>query len=138
LNAILVGSTITVAPEPMYPLGRKYIDKANKTTVVMTPGPANVFVSVDEHPDSINDAVFHVVPGMTPGQYVWRDLPASYHNGACGFSFADGHSEIKKWKDSRTLQPVHMVSKWWSTGNLPARDSVDIAWIVDRMPWTQQ
>ncbi len=27
----------------------------------------------------------------------WADLPASYHNGAAGFSFADGHSEIHKW-----------------------------------------
>jgi prepilin-type processing-associated H-X9-DG protein len=30
-------------------------------------------------------------------------MPANYHNGACGFSFADGHAEIKKWKDPDTL-----------------------------------
>ena len=27
-------------------------------------------------------------------------MPATYHNGACGFSFADGHSEIHKWRHS--------------------------------------
>jgi len=32
-------------------------------------------------------------------QHSWEHLPASYHNGACGFTFADGHSEIKKWLD---------------------------------------
>ena len=31
----------------------------------------------------------------------WKivDYPASYHNGAGGLSFADGHSEIRKWVD---------------------------------------
>jgi len=36
----------------------------------------------------------------------WTDVPASYHNGTGGFSFADGHAEIKKWLDSQTVQPV--------------------------------
>jgi len=30
------------------------------------------------------------------------DYPASYHNFAGGFSFADGHAEIRKWLDPRT------------------------------------
>ena len=36
----------------------------------------------------------------------WGDLPASYHNGACGFSFVDGHAEIKKWKSPTSIYPV--------------------------------
>ena len=51
---------------------------------------------IDEHPDSINDGYFINNPSGT----AWQDIPASYHNGACGFSFADGHSEIKKWKSA--------------------------------------
>jgi prepilin-type N-terminal cleavage/methylation domain-containing protein/prepilin-type processing-associated H-X9-DG protein len=39
-------------------------------------------------------------------QAVLPDVPASYHNGACGFAFADGHSEIKKWTDPRTKPPI--------------------------------
>jgi len=27
------------------------------------------------------------------------DYPASYHNGAGGVAFADGHSEIHRWRD---------------------------------------
>jgi prepilin-type N-terminal cleavage/methylation domain-containing protein/prepilin-type processing-associated H-X9-DG protein len=57
------------------------------------PKPAKTWLFLDEHPDTINDGYFITDP-LAPG---WQDKPASYHNGACGFSFADGHSEIKKW-----------------------------------------
>jgi len=35
----------------------------------------------------------------------WVDLPASYHDRGCMFSFADGHAEIHKWMSSDTLRP---------------------------------
>ena len=54
-----------------------------------------LFVFVDEHPDSINNGWLIIDP-ETPNE--WGDnLPDSYHNRACGFQFADGHSEIHKW-----------------------------------------
>lgn len=65
-----------------------------KTGDLNLPGPAGTWVYVDEHPDSINDAGCFA-PHVDSGVVI--DLPASYHNGACGFSFADGHSEVKKW-----------------------------------------
>ncbi|HOX04178.1 MAG TPA: type II secretion system protein [Candidatus Paceibacterota bacterium] len=55
--------------------------------------PAETWIYVDEHPDSINDAGC-----FAPYTTSFIDLPASYHNGACGFAFIDGHSEIHKWK----------------------------------------
>jgi prepilin-type N-terminal cleavage/methylation domain-containing protein/prepilin-type processing-associated H-X9-DG protein len=60
---------------------------------LVIPGPAQTWVYVDEHPDSINDA------GCFPPNSNTNipDAPATSHNGACGFSFADGHSEIHKW-----------------------------------------
>ena len=64
--------------------------------------PVMIWVFVDEHPDSINDGLFST---LAPAD-TFNDLPASYHNGACGFSFADGHCEIKKWMDDATKQPV--------------------------------
>jgi prepilin-type N-terminal cleavage/methylation domain-containing protein/prepilin-type processing-associated H-X9-DG protein len=74
------------------------------------PTPANLFVTLDEHPDSINDGYLddNANPNITqwPYQY-WNDLPASFHNGACGFSFADGHAEIHKWKSyACTILPI--------------------------------
>ena len=56
--------------------------------------PANIWVLMDEHPDSINDG--WNLP-MVPDTLAWIDLPASYHNGAGAFSFADGHSEVHRW-----------------------------------------
>jgi prepilin-type N-terminal cleavage/methylation domain-containing protein/prepilin-type processing-associated H-X9-DG protein len=72
-------------------------------------GEANTWVLLDECPDSINDSFFSV--RMQSGTSAkWTDVPASTHNGAGGFSFADGHSEIKKWLDANTTTPVRRVS----------------------------
>lgn len=61
--------------------------------------PTKTFVFVDEHPNSINDAAFATQCTGAEARNTARiiDIPANYHNGACGFSFADGHSEIKRW-----------------------------------------
>jgi prepilin-type processing-associated H-X9-DG protein len=56
-----------------------------------------LLVLLDEHPDSINDAYWIATLNGYGGLYGWCDLPATYHNGACGFAFLDGHSEIKHW-----------------------------------------
>ena len=69
------------------------------------PNPSGLFVMLDEHPDSINDGFLQTDPH--PTSLVWNDLPASYHDGACGFAFADGHSEIHKFKSKVcTILPV--------------------------------
>jgi prepilin-type processing-associated H-X9-DG protein len=63
------------------------------------PGPANTFVILDEDPYSINDADF-AVNCTLPDALI--DNPASFHDRGAGFSFADGHAEIKHWADPRT------------------------------------
>src|SRR5437870_2755146 len=60
------------------------------------------FVFVDEHPDGINAGGFANMMVETPSAARIIDFPASYHNGAGGISFSDGHSEIRKWRDART------------------------------------
>jgi len=79
------------------PSSRYYV--YGKFSDFVLPGPASTWVFLDEDPASINDAGFAVQ--MAPPE--WIDFVASYHNKACGFAFADGHSEIKVWKDSRTF-----------------------------------
>lgn len=67
--------------------------------------PAELFVIVDEQGDSINDGWLQTDPDLTSP--AWNDLPGSYHNGACGIAFADGHSEIHMWKSHAcTILPV--------------------------------
>jgi len=64
-----------------------------KMSTIGPPGPAMLWVLVDEDTKSLNDAAFAFI-----AQYPsWMDFPGSYHNGACGFAFADGHTEIHAW-----------------------------------------
>lgn len=82
--------------------------------------PANHFVFLDERPEAIDDGYFLVFLDRPD---LWGNLPAIYHNGACGFSFADGHAEIKKWLDPNTLRP----------GTAGARNAPrDVPWIQER------
>jgi prepilin-type N-terminal cleavage/methylation domain-containing protein/prepilin-type processing-associated H-X9-DG protein len=117
-----------------YPAGRTYFS-ATKSTQIKR--PVDVFVALDEHPDSINDSIFMFNPGRPPNLYVWRDLPASYHSGGAGLSFADGHSEIKRWRETSgsvaTVRPVRKTD--WPT--TVVRNSRDYEWMNDRMPHTQ-
>jgi prepilin-type N-terminal cleavage/methylation domain-containing protein/prepilin-type processing-associated H-X9-DG protein len=77
------------------------------STASMTiPGTSMLFVFLDEHPLSINDGQFAVAmlkPGDPPQAAKIIDWPASYHNRAAGFSFADGHAEIHKWQGTKIL-----------------------------------
>jgi prepilin-type processing-associated H-X9-DG protein len=82
---------------------------------------------LDEHPDSINDGYFLINPGASQ----WGDLPASYHNGAAGFSFADGHSEIHRWLYPSTKRAVTTRGDY--NGQLfPSRERGDNNWVVQR------
>ncbi len=89
--------------------------------------PVETWVIGDEHPDSINDAAMAVQiakPDAKTAQII--DFPASYHNGACGFAYADGHSAIRVWT-GKTIQPP--VKNVLMTLNVPAKDSLnDIIW----------
>ena len=103
-----------------------------KLAQIKHPPPVNLWVFVDEHPDSINDG--WLVNGM-PAAMGWTDLPASYHAGACGLGFADGHAEIHKWRDgynpatkAGTVQPV---IKGQHNG-FPANNTLDTTWFMER------
>ncbi len=93
---------------------------------IVNPTPSDLWLFVDEHPDSINDG-WMITNVTNPDD--WNDLPASYHVGACGFCFTDGHSLIHKWVDRVTLQPVTYNNNL--NGNWPhAAKSGDIQWMI--------
>jgi prepilin-type N-terminal cleavage/methylation domain-containing protein len=78
----------------------------NKMTSMVRPGAANTFVILDESKWTINDGFFAVpmetYDPYTPAAMAFVDVPATFHNNAGSLSFADGHSEIHKWRDART------------------------------------
>ena len=96
------------------------------------PGPSNLFVFLDEHPNSINDAAFAVKCDARDGGARIIDFPASFHNGACGFAFGDGHAEIKKWLDKRTKVPASFDGKRGMQLNVASANNPDVAWMQDR------
>lgn len=95
------------------------------------PRPAKTWLMIDEHPDSINDGYFINNPNAT----AWQDLPASYHNGACGFSFADGHSEIKKWRSSTSVYG-NVIYSYPPTKQFDAAGKQDFNWYLERTGYT--
>jgi prepilin-type N-terminal cleavage/methylation domain-containing protein/prepilin-type processing-associated H-X9-DG protein len=101
---------------------------------ITSPAPANCWVLLDEREDSINDGWFAVDMGgfdpERPRSYRIVDYPASYHNGAGGFSFADGHAEIKKWLDPRT-RPVLSKGQLLALG-VASPGNLDVGWLQER------
>ncbi len=91
-------------------------------------GPVKLFVLVDENPNTINDGYFLIYPNQgTISPTTWTDVPASYHNNACGFSFADGHAEIKKWRDKNLINATDI--------NTPVDPNFkqDLIWMIERV-----
>jgi prepilin-type processing-associated H-X9-DG protein len=87
------------------------------------PSPSMAWVLIDENPCSINDGFFVCDPAVPE----WIDVPASYHSGGGGLSFADGHAEMKKWQDPQVL----------SCNSLPRpvppdANARDLAWLLVR------
>ena len=92
--------------------------------------PSLTWVFNDEHPDSINDG-FQCTPTSGDDTDEWGDIPASFHNGAAGFAFADGHSEIHAWAQHQTDHPVERTANWLPyPGTYPF---TDLLWVEDRL-----
>ena len=124
MNAFLEGGAYNDASggSTWFPKFYRY----DKMTDIVDPPPARLWVFADEHPDGINDG--WLITGVTEPDR-WYDMPASYHNGACGFSFADGHAEIKKWLEASTKQKVLRAAR---NGFDPAPKSRDVQWVSER------
>jgi prepilin-type N-terminal cleavage/methylation domain-containing protein/prepilin-type processing-associated H-X9-DG protein len=104
--------------------------KYAKMNEVIKPGPAMTIVFLDERCDSINDGEWCSSMNGWPdqsGSWVMIDFPGSYHGGAGGLSFVDGHSEIHKWKDSRTTPPIGRLYQL----NVPSPKNPDVYWIME-------
>jgi prepilin-type N-terminal cleavage/methylation domain-containing protein len=103
-------------------LGQRWLTYGKMGDFTM-PGPAGTFVYLDENPHSLNDGAFATVGPSVPQNYDMIDWPGVQHSMACGFAFADGHSEIHKWQDPRTD-----LKGSASTQTQPG--SLDIVWLA--------
>ena len=95
-----------------------------KDTDFIQPGPSLTWVLIDENEGSINDTLF--CAGPTDPNH-WQDAPATRHGDAGGISFADGHSEIKKWTDQYLLMKPTIFAS--GSGHASDPNSSDNAWL---------
>jgi prepilin-type processing-associated H-X9-DG protein len=96
--------------------------------------PSKIFVLLDESPQTINDG-WYIFCNDGPTGHLWSDMPASYHNRACGFAFADGHSEIKRWLVATTVIPVGAPLPTWPVPTGP--DKRDFLWMSQHATYPQ-
>lgn len=103
-----------------------------KLTDMAVPGPSQTFVLLDEREDSINDGFWVCsmdgYPNLASTKII--DYPAGYHNRAAGLSFADGHSEIRKWVDPRTVPILKKGSDL--ALNVASPNNRDVQWLQER------
>jgi prepilin-type N-terminal cleavage/methylation domain-containing protein/prepilin-type processing-associated H-X9-DG protein len=96
-----------------------------KDTDLIRPGPANLWVFMDENNTSINDAYLICDPNQ-PAVYEWTDYPAIYHNNAAGMAYADGHSELHTWRDTDVTAPPTPIAGQTET---PPNVSADLTFL---------
>jgi len=88
-----------MGPPSGYASGAAHLKSVRKMSDLSGPGPSDVFVLLDEHENSINDAHYFPFDNLTRyNKNQWLDAPSGRHNNAGGFGFADGHAEIHKWR----------------------------------------
>jgi len=102
-----------------------------KTSEMTEPGPSKTLVFVDERDDSIDDGYF-VTDMTTGGSAIIVNFPASYHNGAGGATFADGHAEIHKWLDPRTKPAQQIGDQKTKKEFTISKDNRDLMWLQER------
>jgi prepilin-type N-terminal cleavage/methylation domain-containing protein len=98
--------------------------------------PVDIWVLVDEHPDSINDCAFAVEMPLgwqngnpNPMSFNFIDVPSKYHGDSCGFSFIDGHSEIHHWQDAGVIPNPTYTGGIGGRVN-PAENDPDVYWLA--------
>src|SRR5262245_9051980 len=108
MNLYVGGFAPEVGTDPLpngtdghWPFAKPYTIYTKLSRISGISPASKIFVFLDMREDRVNWSNF--MTDMTgysppsPGQYKFTsDLPGMYHNRAAGFSFADGHSEVKK------------------------------------------
>jgi prepilin-type N-terminal cleavage/methylation domain-containing protein/prepilin-type processing-associated H-X9-DG protein len=89
------------------------------------PLPSEIFVFVEEHPDSINDGYFLNQFYLNK----WIDLPSSDHNGAAPFAFVDGHAQLRRWVNASTKQPQQPDAVEFPVPVGP-NETTDLNWVM--------
>jgi prepilin-type processing-associated H-X9-DG protein len=112
---------------------------AKKSSDLHIPGPSDVWVITDEHPNSNDDASLYVDPAQATGtgNGSFTELPGSMHASGATLVFADGHSEIHTWKDAQTTPKFDPSLTSYGAGRfqaVPVTNDKDLLWFAQHTP----
>lgn len=100
-----------------------------KTTDIVSPSPAELWVFQDVNPGSICFPAFIVrMPGAKHDGFF--HYPAVHHNRAGVLVFADGHVDTRRWTDPRTSRKARAGGMLVHSDESPA--NADLTWLRDR------
>jgi prepilin-type processing-associated H-X9-DG protein len=96
-------------------------------------GPADIYLFVDSCERTITHGMFLVQVDGRPVEQGWQTFqPAGRHGRRCPLTYADGHGEIRKWKDRRTGPLVRSLADL-SPADDGSGDNVDFRWFWERV-----
>ena len=82
-------------------------------------GPSSAFVFLDENPASLDDGFFYIFESLNPNALsLAENFPAVNHGNSTSFTFADGHAELRRWRD------VFLNISTASSGNPTSSDNI--------------
>lgn len=91
--------------------------------------PVDYYVTIDEDENSINDPLFRQDYAVNATSFTLHDIPAIYHGGASGVSFADGHAELHKWKTLKVPVPGYSGPIGGAAG-WGSQNQEDAQWLI--------
>ncbi len=135
---VRLGDPLPYGNDGGWPFAAAYNIYGKLSSIGGSSPPSKIFVFLDMREDRVNWSNFMTdmsgYSPMDPGAYKFTsDLPGMYHDNAAGFSFADGHSEMKRWIDPRTTPPLADGAPGdpGATGETPSPNNLDVAWLQD-------
>ena len=95
------------------------------------PRPAMTFAFIDHHPDSITSPLFQVDRNQGENLRI-ISWPGIFHGQGASVTFVDGHAELHRWRDDRTVLPVRYNHDDWPPADQLSPNNRDIQWLQER------
>jgi len=93
--------------------------------------PSQIFVFIDEHEATVNLGLFRVHWHGGP-RWIWEQFPAARHGRVGTLTFADGHAELRKWRDPRTSPRARNLGDFNQAPRVTPNNP-DFQWLWERM-----
>jgi prepilin-type N-terminal cleavage/methylation domain-containing protein/prepilin-type processing-associated H-X9-DG protein len=117
----------TTSSGTILPLSLSYNLKVYQKSSQLAPeSPVNRFVFADVNPANICTPGF----GVDMSLYTWIHYPSGLHDRRGVIAFADGHVELHRWLDVRTMP--QLTSGTYIGHGISAAGNRDLAWIAQR------